>query len=572
MAMTALDQRLLIFGGVILVIALILFLYPKLSKSKIVDKKDKTTSMPKSTGILLLLILLLPLFYIYAQEKPVTEFSIALMMISSTLLVILFGVFLWVFRDLPVFIGFNRYTLIRFAIIVYCYIIYFTIVSRGLSFLFNGLINPDAIQLTPEFEDIVIPALAIFTIICYRLTTVFGSKITELLSDLSRDVLLFSMLMLWLGFNVKLVGLDLSTPITILTMNEATSMGLFAAILGVGIEGFLLWVKLDLDHSNRLSGIDNFVEQFLNKLKPQKQKKLDSYLPHVISKPTPSPQLHLFDTFNSKLNSHFTIHFRKKILKASTLVKFVSLICLCSFMVVLVLTPYHNSVLLVPAYSTNLSIVTTENLPADIVFTDSEGIADILPGKVYAIPIVQVQYQNGSFLAPVSQRISASNSSKYLVTNTNSYLLLNLTKTSVDKEVSVSPLHNFNYDQTNNDVFNYRGFDRDAEIYYCLKIAGFDRVITLSMTNSDGEKQYLEKYILAYNAMNDYSLIDISQVVDIIVISDYTIGYSTDEQLMNHLNFSLNQTKIPTSFLYNLTQPALPFDITLSKFNQSTAA
>ncbi len=172
--MDSLEIRLLLFGALILAIFGVLFIFAKRNKNI-----SKSEFFPKSLEILTIMMLLAILFLIYAQARPSTELSIIFNIIASTLLVLIYGVLLWAFRALKIFKGYNRFTAFRFGLVSFLYVIYFTIVCRGIAFLVNGLMNPDTIALTPELENIVIPSLAGLAVASYRLTALFKSKVLE---------------------------------------------------------------------------------------------------------------------------------------------------------------------------------------------------------------------------------------------------------------------------------------------------------------------------------------------------------------------------------------------------------
>jgi hypothetical protein len=196
-------------------------------------------------------------FLQYLQQKPSSFLWIITQTILSTTIIGLFGLLLWVFRDLNVFVGYNRFTAIRFFLITFSFIIYFTIVSRGFSFFFNGLLNPNVLSLTPEFERVVIPALSGVAIVAYRLTRIFRSKALDVFREISRDIIMFSLLMFWLASNVSLVGLNLATDIPFQSVEDANLLGFVVAIFYLGFEGFLLWVKKDLQQTGRSANLNS---------------------------------------------------------------------------------------------------------------------------------------------------------------------------------------------------------------------------------------------------------------------------------------------------------------------------
>jgi len=59
------------------------------------------------------------------------------------------------------------------------YLLFLGLINTGFSFLFKGIINPQIVALTPEFELYDIPIMSGLVLVIYRFTGIFGSKVFQ---------------------------------------------------------------------------------------------------------------------------------------------------------------------------------------------------------------------------------------------------------------------------------------------------------------------------------------------------------------------------------------------------------
>lgn len=524
-----------------------------------VRKKKPSEDMPASLLVVFVGFLLLLLAAQYSQQRPYNPVAVIISVVLSLIIVGLFGFLLWPFRELHIFVKEKRYAAIRFFAIVYLYSIYFVIVSRGFIFLFNGIINPEIISLTPEFERFVIPTLSVLILAIYRLTRISSSKAVEFLNEISRDVMLFAVLMFWLGSSASIVGVTISADLSIQTYGESMVVGVIGGMVLIGFEGLLIWLQNDLSKMGRKFSLDqvlrSWFEVLISRRKRATQKTLDEFFKTHRPITTKTPQG--LDRAIKLLDNRFSLCYRERTLRASSLlilaVSFLSVILVGGFMV------SHDVIVLAPAHSVELDIVTETQLPPYVEVITSESVESLVVGKVYAIPIVSIHSLNSSFNAPLSNRFLFLNSSGFIVLKTGQYLTLCLTKTYVETKVRAKLISGVEYNQTNNSCFDYIGFFREAEIFYCLKRFGYDQIITLSTSSLQGLMMDVQKLIFACNSTNDTAFIYIQRTSETGVIEDKTCFISLNTYFINQAIFLIEQTKSITTCIQEIANATNPF-------------
>lgn len=514
---------------------------------------------PKSILVLVLLMMVSLFVLQYLQQKPSSFLWIIAQIVMSTTVIGLFGLFLWIFRDLNVFVGWNKFTLVRLFVVAFSYVIFFTLVNRGFSFLFNGLINPNVISLTPEFLNIVLPTLSGLVIAAYRLTRIFRSRVLDVFREITRDIVVFSLLMFWLGSIVLIVGLNLSTDTSFLSIENVNFLGIIVALVCLGLEGCLLWVRKDLQRVGRGSEIEHLLHSILSIVTPPpaKRESLDDFLPAQSPK-YKERTIHAFDKISEILNERFSLKYRGRTLKASEVLKVTGVCCILVIALAFFFFPYKSYTALVPAYSVEVSWVSKNDLPHTVTIITSDGMKDLSADRFFALPIVSVQYQNGSFETPLSDRLLTANSSKFLVLESDNYLLIRLTKIAVETELRDYSFRQTHYDHTDDNSFHYIGFNREAEIFYCMNKFGYNHIVTFSAV-SGGEIVEAQKLILGNDTNGQTVLIYIFQRIDIFITEDFTQLTSLDSRFMNQTIFLIDQTKVNTNCLSQLTEPTCPF-------------
>jgi len=550
--MGELEIRFLIAILGVLVLFLMVFLFSKRAP-------QKSRRIPNSLFLFVILILVLIFVFQYSQLRPYNPISIAVLIISSFLMTGLFGFLLYPFGQLKVFVGGKKATALRLFFVIYFYMIYFILASQGLQFLFTGVINPQSIALTPEFERYALPTIASAVIIGYRLNKRFPSRTFEFMGDVARDIVYFSILMFWLSGAAQSSGVVLSPDLMFPPIVETSLIGLVIGFVGVGIEGALLWAQRDLIRTGKPFSIEklfnNLLKGFLERGKDH-QETLDRFgltRRTAQKKRKPSPA----DRALKILDARFSIHFREQTLKASSILTAVLLLSMS--LVICAFVAQKTVTILAPAYFVEIDELAKSNLPSDIVYIVSEGAESLQIDKTYAIPLVSIESSNTSFISPLSSRFSSLNSTEFKVLETGNYLTITIQKTYVETTVSTWLFQPVNYDQRNNANFDYRGFFREAEIFYSLRHYGYCNITTLSVTSFSATITSIQKIIFATNATKGVVLINILQRSETIIEEDKTSFISLDEEFMNATLFLIKQTKAMTTFVQEVASCSAPF-------------
>jgi hypothetical protein len=431
--------------------------------------------------------------------------------------------------------------------------------NQGLQFLFTGVINPQSIALTPDFERYALPTIASAVIIGYRLNKRFPSRTFEFMGDVARDIVYFSILMFWLSVAAQSTGVVLSPDLMFPSIVETSLIGLAIGFVGVGIERALLWAQQDLIRAGKPFSIEkllnNLLKSFLERGKDY-QKTLDQFglsRRAAQKKRKPNP----IDRALKILDGRFSIRFRGQTLRASSILTAVLLLSMS--LVICAFVAQKTVTILAPAYFVEIDELAKSNLPSDIVYIVSEGAESLQIDKTYAIPLVSIQSSNTSFISPLSSRLSSLNSTQFKVLETGSYLTIFIKKTYVETTVSTGLFQPANYDQRNNVNFDYRGFFREAEIFYSLHHYGYYNITALSVTSFSGFITSIQKIIFATNTTQDTVLINILQRSETMIEEDKTSFISLDEEFMNATIFLIKQTKAMTTFAQEVASGSAPF-------------
>lgn len=550
--MGELETRFLIAILGVIALFLAVFLFSK-------RRPQEGRRMPNSLFLIVISILVLYFVFQYSQLRPYNPISIVVLVISGFLMTVFFGFFLWPFGQLKVFVGDKKATALRLFFVIYFYMMYFILVSQGLQFLFTGIINPQSMVLTPEFERYVLPTIASAAIIGYRLSKRFPSRTFKFMGDVSRDILYFSILMFWLSATAQSSGVELAPGLMSPLIVETSLLGLAVGIIGVGFERALLWTQQDLTRAGKPFSIEKTIRDllkgFLQRGKSD-QKTLDQFgltrrKPHKKRKPSTA------DRALKVLDARFSIRFRGRTLRASSILTAVLLLSMP--LVIYAFAAQKTVTILAPAYFVEVNELAKANLPSDSICIVSEGAESLRIDRTYAIPLVSIESSNMSFISPLSSRFSSLNSTQFKVLETGDYLTIFLKKTYVETTVSTGLFQPVNYDQRNNVNFDYCGFFREAEIFYSLYHYGYENITALSITSLQGLITSIQKLIFATDETGSTVLINIVQRSETLIEEDRTSFVTLNEEFMNATIFLIRQTKSMTSYGQQIANPSTPF-------------
>jgi len=515
--------------------------------------------LPNSALVIVLAILLSLLLAQFSQQRPYNVLALVFFVITSIVVIVFFAFLLWPFRKLGIFVHTQekKYVISRFLVVAYLYFTYFVIIRRGFSFFLNGIINPEAIALTPEFDRYVIPTLSGLILLIYRLTTIFSSKSTEFFGEMSKDVIIFSFLMFWLNSVSAFIGVNISTDLPLPTFEETALLGGIVAVGSVGLEGVIVWIQRDLSKTGRSLSVERVIlsmfGQFISKRKRISQRTLDEFYPKPIAKRS----LKSANRAIKVLDKRFSLRYRGRVIRASTLLT--SALLLSTILLAAGLMISKDIIVLAPAFSVEINLVTKAELSDDAMVVVSENAEFILTDKVYAIPVVSVKSSNLSFLAPLSSRFLALNSSDFMVSKADQYLTILLTMEFVETVVRTRVFMPTKYNQTSNENFGYRGFFREAEIFYCLAKFGFNEITTLSTTSLQGFIHVVQKSIFAKNSTGCAVLVYVEQRGETIIYEDRTHLICSNEDIINEAIFLIEQTKTKTECVKQIKSPTVPY-------------
>ena len=549
--MNALEERYLLIAISVIVLFVGLYIFSKI-------KRRKTSKELPDSSLVIVLSILLALFAAqYSQQRPYSSIGVVISVILSVTLVGLLAFLQWPFRNLKIFVKEKRYTAVRFLLVVYLYFVHFAVVIRGFSFLFNGILNPQVVVLTPEFERYVIPTLSGLVLMIYRLTKIFSSKATEFLGEISKDVVVFSLSMSWLDSAVSGLGIRISANLIMQPLEEYVLFGVIVGVMSVGFEGVLLWILNDLSKTGRYFSFEHMLRSmflvFFSKSEKTSQETLDAYYAKQITRKSSGGLGRAIEI----LDKRFRLRYRSRVLRASRLLTLAAL--LMSILFIGSFVAKKPTVVLARGYSVELDLVGKARMPFDATVIVSENMESLDVDQVYAVPIVSIESSNISFLAPLSTRFLSINSSQFMVSEIGQYLVIRLTETYVETYVLTSLLQPVRYDQTHNADFNHQGLFREAEIFYALETFGYDRIITLSITSLQGFIHVVQKSIFASNSTGNIVLVDVKIRAETSVIEDRTCLTSLNENLIDQTIFLIEQTKSITTCVKEIANPTVPF-------------
>lgn len=561
--MDSVDERFIYITLILVAIFVFTFVFGYFNKKyKKNNKNDIHKSLDKSQSVIFVLITFFIIILVpYSLQKPWTIIGIVTMIAVSALIVGYLCFFIWPFRELKIFInGKNsRQELIfKFLFILFLYYNFSYVIGTGLTFLFNGLINPQIVMLTPEFVKYTIPTISVITLIIFRITKIQPSKTTEYLGEVTQDIVIFSFLMYWLSAATSLLGIRIQAQILISFPQENTLTYIVLILFGIAFEGLVIWIKKDLEKNTNYVSFEEMIFLIFEMFRKRRviQRKMDDfYMEHIIIK----------RNFNlsgllKKIDARFNIKYKGHNYKMSQLLSWVFLVLLILFALIIYIVEIPNEYLVVaPAYLIDLNIIPQNELPQNASIIYSEYMTSISPNKLYAIPIVTIHIINFSFSSPLSNRFLSLNSSNFFVSKTGEYLIIFLKKIFVETTISFSSTGNISYNHKNDPTFNYMGFFRDAEIFYCLTKFGYNQTVALSISSIMSiDYSIQQKLIFSSRGDDNYSLVTINLLLP---YSDETILCSTNEKYINETYFLIEQTKIITKITINPTNPNIPFKI-----------
>lgn len=531
------------------------------------DEANKTLPFSLVVGLILITFTMV-IFVPYTFNKPATLLTVVTDIALSTFAVGFIGFFLYMFREirfLDVDAAISKRELgARFGLIFLFYLICSMLIGRGINFLFNGLLNPQLVELTPEFESYAIPAISIFALVVFRITRIFPSKVTEMLEDVSRDIVIFSLLVYWISIVASSVGITIQANLGSLPFQGNAFIYLMLISIGVGFEGLAVWVKQDIKkYPKKFANfsIDEFVHMPVQafRRKHSVQSKINDFCEnHVETKRDRG--VAKFEQIVDNRFSRFSIKYRGRVLRASRILFWVMLVFLLSFTgILMVLQAPKNQLVAAPAYFIDLKISPKNQLPTNVTQIVSEDMEFIASNKLYAVPIVSINTSSTSFTAPLSNRFLTLNSSSFFVHDSGDYLTVFLRKGYVETTVSATSIGNLGYHQENNPSFNYIGFFRDAEIFYEFAKIGYNQTVAFSAASSEGMDHSSQQKVIFSRDGNGTSALVI--IDDEHPFPDDTAIYSMNAEFLNETAFLLDQTKVTTTVTTSLTNPSAPFKI-----------
>ena len=493
----------------------------------------------------------------YSQQRPYSPVGAVISVILSTTLIGLLSFLQWPFRNLKIFVKEKKHTAIRFLSVAFLYFIYFAVVISGFSFLFNGIVNPQVVVLTPEFERYVLPTLSGLVLIIYRLTKIFSSKVTEFLGEISKDIVVFSLAMSWLDSAVSSLGISISANLPMQPLEEYALIAVIISLMSVAFEGVLLWIRNDLSKTRRDFSFEHMLrsmfQDFSSRREKTSQQTLDAFEAKQITR-KPSSGL---GRAIKILDRRFRLCYRGHVLRASKLLTLATLIV--SILFIGGFVAKKPTVILARGYSVELDLVGDTQMPFNATVIVSENMESLDADQVYAIPIVAIESSNISYLAPLSTRFLSINSSRFMVSEIGQYLIIRLTEIYVETHVLTSLLQPVRYNQTRNANFNYQGFFREAEIFYALKRFEYDKITTLSITSLQGLVHVVQKSIFASNSTGNTVRVDVEIRAETVVIEDRTCLTSLNENLIDQTIFLIEQTKSITTCVKATANATAPF-------------
>lgn len=549
--MSAEERILIAVIGLTALLGLI-FLISKLSKK---SNESRNVSVPKSFWILFVLFLYLIFIMQYGQIRPNNEIMVVFNTIFSVVVVLLFGVSFSLFREVKVFIGNKKFTLIRCLFIIFWFNIGYTIVNRGLVFTFNGILSFQSISLSPEFEKLIIPTISGIIIASYRLTKIIPTTVSKIFGKISEDLVLFSLSMFWLSSIATSIKMEIETDFPFQTIGDATTWGMATGLISLVLEGYLLWLLRDATKLRPELTFKKILTTFSSPFKPNNQSTLDQFW----IKKKKQKDARGIHRATDILNHKFSIHYRGRTFKASWFIH-ISFYILGILLIAILIIPQTVSVL-VPVYSYDIECVSNTDLPFDVTLITSDEMENLIVGKNYAFPIVKVKHSNETFKAPLNDRFVNLNSSQFEVFETGDFILFSIKKIFAETTVKTSIINKINYNMSDEKSFQHFGFYRDAEIIYSLASNGYENVVSLTKSSMQGLILVAQKTFIATGQNDDSISIYLIRKSETAIIEDSTYLISLDEEIMKQISFLIEQTKINTECIPQKTTPTFIFEV-----------
>lgn len=105
-----------------------------------------------------------------------------------------------------------RQRVVRFVIALFCFIILFRQVERGLDYALVALMEPADVPLTPEIARYVVPTVATLLLVCYRVSSQIKMVTFKVLNRIAEDVILASLAILAYTTVIGSLGTKIVNP------------------------------------------------------------------------------------------------------------------------------------------------------------------------------------------------------------------------------------------------------------------------------------------------------------------------------------------------------------------------
>lgn len=514
------------------------------------DAQKPTRDWPILAGVALLL-----LFYFwgpYTWVRPTAPVSIVMTACLALMYVGLIGVlFLNPIRTWALFGRYDwRQRVVRFVIVLLCFIILFPQVERGLGYALVALMEPADIPLTPEIARYVVPTVAALLLVCYRISSQIKMVTLRLLNRIAEDAILASLAILAYTIVIGSLGTKIVNP-----FGEALASGLILGLAvwlsGIMLEGWLIsTTEIFAGAPGALMSIRHLLSfgVFLKIFEKGRQTFLLDYLP-------PEPRVEpagVIARFAKKWAVSISAR-NKNIIGVLLLLGTVGL--------AVAFTATGPRTLIVPGWKIELS-VTGYPVP------DSAGVflSDRIEFKgpvSFSVPLVHISAGNSSFVAPLSSRYLTLNSSSFSVLTTGEYLAVSIQMVPVWAEIQVRVFPSVPLNQTQNPAFSYFGLFRDAEAYYALYLSGYRTVFSICTQTYSGTTTSASKLMFAESADGRRILIRVS-VQPESILPDETLLESVDATTSERVMRLVSSAGVSTSFKVVKADPTVPFSIATS--------
>jgi len=547
--LSTIEGRIIVFDLAIIVFVLgLLFLV----------RKNKSTWKPEvRMSLIVLLSMLAPTWFIYAQERPHQPFSIILFTAMSFVMTGFMALF--VFRPLTRLEPFVKCGLLekayRIGAIIASYALAFGFVEIAFSFVIVSMVKTESVPLAPELTRYTLPTIVGSILIVYRLGRQSQVGLLKFLCRLCEDTILASFAVFPYISSIRYVGVETLSLFGAVVPN--LWHGFLVGVIGVIVEYCFHEVVSDAraifprtgyeDDLWKMLSLDGLLVFFEARRRGvARQQRIDEYVHgegrlHLVKRPG----------LVSRLDSRFHFTLAGRVVKMSHVVT-VGLVCLIPLSIYSAI-PVRVRVI-VPAYSVGVVIsANSANLP--VLLSDQVESAERVG---YAVPLVRIRVLNSSLTVPLSSRYTNLNSSEFFVSRTGEYLVVKFHVVPVEYVVGQGRFLPKTYDQMNNSQFDYFPIYRDAEIYYALTQKGYHNITTVSMNSLVGMMTSNVKLI--YAVKDDYRiLLQIRIEGETLKSTDETVIMSTDQESINMILLNLKTARISTSMYSRIEEPPIPF-------------